>query len=99
MRAGAHRHPVAVEDGAYVVRVRPLDIEGDDAPLPGRAAVNGEPVERSQALHCIIGQLLLMRLDPFAADALDIIDGGAEPDRLHDGRRPRLELYAAGWHR
>ena len=86
-----HRHPVAVEDGAHVMRVGALDVEGDDAALVLGAAENAQPVQLAQPLHGIVEQHVLMRLDPLAADALDIVDGRAEPDGLDDGRRAGLE--------
>ena len=35
---------------------------------------------------------MLVGSDAFLADRIDVVDGGAQPDRFHDRRRPGLEF-------
>jgi len=74
-----------------VMRVRALHVEGDNRPLAGRRAENAQRVDRPQPLVSVSQQPLLMGADARAADPLDIIERGAEADRLDDRRRARLE--------
>src|SRR6185437_11983541 len=82
---------VTVENGADIVRMRALHLKGDDrAPVLG-VAKDAQPVELAEALHSVGEEPILMRLDALAPDAFHIVDGGTEPDGLHDGRRAGFE--------
>ena len=91
MGAGTHRDAGAVDDGRDIVRMGALDLEGDDRPLVLGRAENAQRVDLAQALMGILDQRGLVRPDARLADRVDIVDGGAEPDRLHDRRRAGLE--------
>src|SRR5579885_477993 len=91
MRAGPDRNAVTVDDRGDVMGVRALHDEGDDRPLALGVADDPQRIDRAEALMRIGAQLVLMRPDSGAADGLDIVERGPEPDRLHDRRRARLE--------
>src|SRR5205085_8840067 len=92
MVACAHRHTRTVDDGGDVVRVQPIDAEGDDGALVLGGAMDLEPIELAQAGVRIVPQLGLVTGDALAADLQHVVEGGAEADRLHDRRRAGFEL-------
>src|SRR3979409_2190915 len=91
MRAGPHRDAGPVDDGRDVVRMRALQLEGHDGALLARMAENAERVDLAQPFMRIAHEAALVAPDARLADRLDIVDGGAEPDRLDDRWRAGLE--------
>ena len=92
MGAGAHRHAGAVDDRRHVVRMRALHLEGDDRPLVLGGAEDAQRVDLPQPVVGVAHQPLLVAADARLADRGDIVERGAEPDRLHDRRRAGFEL-------
>src|SRR5882757_6305297 len=92
MRAGTHRDAGAVDDGRDIVRVRVLELERNDRTLLLGGADDAQRVDLAQPVVRIGDDLVLVRADARLADRLDVIERGAEPDRLHDRRRAGLEL-------
>src|SRR5580658_4788108 len=91
MGAGAHRDAGAVDDGRDIVRMRALHLEGNDRALVARLADDAQRVDLAQPLMRVGDEPVLVRLDARLANRLDVVDGGAEADRLHDRRGPGLE--------
>src|SRR5262245_26723369 len=91
MGAGTHRDAGAVDDGGDVVRMRALHLERDDGALVGRVAEDADRVDLAEPLVRIADQAALVRLDARLADRADVVDRGAEPDRLDDAGRAGLE--------
>src|SRR5438067_1096744 len=93
MMSRADRDSLHVEDLRDVVGMDAVDVERDDAgaALRGRA-VQGDARHLAQPSERVCGQLVLVRLDRVEADARQIVDRGAESDRLRHRRGARLEL-------
>ena len=82
-----------VEDLRDVVRMDAGHLERDD---PGaaldRRPEQPHPVELTETLHRVPRELVLVLLDRGKADTRDVVDRGAEPDRLGDCGCSGLEL-------
>src|SRR5262249_31612565 len=89
--AGPHRDAGTVDDGGDIVRMRALHLERDDRTLVGGVAEDADRVDLSESLMRVGDKTALMRLDARLADRADVVERGAEPDRLHDARRAGLE--------
>ena len=92
MGAGAHRDAGAVDDRRHVVRMRALHLERDDRTLVLGGAEDAQRIDLAQPVVRIVHQPGFVGADARLADRRDIIDRGAEPDRLHDRRRAGLEF-------
>ena len=92
--AGADGDPMPIEDLGEVVRMDSVHDEADDAGmLVGR--VRAEPAEAADLPECAPRRLeedALVRPHRGHTDALEVLDGRPEADRLDDRRRARLEL-------
>ena len=84
MGAGPHRDPGAIDDGGKIVRMGTLHLERDDRPLILGGADDAERVDLAQPLMGVGGQFVFVGPDPRLADRIDVVDGGAKPDRLDD---------------
>src|SRR4029079_18892265 len=91
MSSGPDGHAIAIEDGAHVMRMRAVHVESDDAALVLGMTEDSEPIELTEAPHGIVEQPILVGFDALASHTLDVVYGGAKPDRLHDSRRAGLE--------
>src|SRR3954468_19790159 len=93
-RGGPPRPPAGVEDGRHVVRVRALELEGDGSPaiLRGQRAEDGQPRHGLQGVERVTRDDLLVPVHGVHAEVAEVVEGGAEADRLHDRRRAGLEL-------
>ena len=69
-----------------------LHLEGDDGPLPRAVPISAQRVDFAQPLLGVGQQIVLMGGDALLADRIDVVDRGAQPDRLDDRRRAGLEL-------
>jgi hypothetical protein len=90
---GADRNALHVEDLRHVVGMNAVEVERDD---PG-ASLGGWAVERDagdlrQPAERVRRELVLVRLDCLEAHALQVVDRGAEADRLGHRRGAGLEL-------
>src|SRR3546814_2451037 len=77
--------------GADVVRMDAVEREGDDAGLLPGGAEDGEPLDLAQALGGVGQQPGFVGGDGVLADGGHVVDRGAKPDGLDDGRRAGLE--------
>src|SRR5262249_52443492 len=84
MGPGAHRDARAVDDGRDIVGMGALELEGDDGTLVLGGAEDAQRVDLAQALMGVADEGGLVRADARPADRIDVVDGGAKPDRLHD---------------
>src|SRR4029078_6746441 len=87
MGAGANRDAGAVDDGGDIVRMRALHLERHDRPLVLGLAEDAHGVDLAHPLVGISAQAGFVAANARLADRADIVDGGTEPDRLHDRRR------------
>src|SRR6185437_10477748 len=65
---------------------------GDDPALLARVPHDADRIDLPQPLARVARDAVLMRADARLADRLDIVDGSAQPDRLHDRGRAGLEF-------
>ena len=93
--AGADRDPVAVEDLGHVVRVDARQVERDDAAAQVRVEravqLDARDLAR-QDLERVGHELALVLADGVHAELHEVLRRDAQPDRVADGRRARLEL-------
>src|SRR5690349_24130033 len=82
MGPGPHRHAGTIDDGRNVVRMGALELEGGDRALVARMTEDAQRVDLAQPVMRIGDQVALVRLDAGLADRLDVVEGGAEADRL-----------------
>src|SRR6516162_5617754 len=87
MGAGAHRDTGAVDDGRDIVGMGALELEGNNRALVLGGAEDAQRVDLAQALVRVADEGSLVRADARSADRIDVVDGGAKPDRLYDRRR------------
>src|SRR5260221_1916589 len=92
MGPGTHRDPRAVDDGRDIVRMGALEFERSDRALVLGGAEDAQRVDLAQALVRVVDEGSLVRADARPADRIDVVDGGAKPDRLHDRGRAGLEF-------
>src|SRR5262249_57578473 len=69
-----------------------LELEGNDRALVLGGAEDAQRVDLAQSFVGVVDEGSLVRADARSADRIDIVDGGAKPDRLHDRRRAGLEF-------
>src|SRR3954467_13011970 len=91
MGAGTNRNAGAVDDGGDVVRMRALHLERHDWTLVLRRAENPDRIDLAQPLVGVGRNGGLVGANARLADRIDVVDGGAETDRLDDRRRAGLE--------
>jgi hypothetical protein len=90
-RADGNAFPV--EHLGDVVRVRSLDLEGDDpGPTVGRRPEDVHAFERLELRQRVVEQLALVPLDRIEADSGEVVDRGAEANGLCDRSGAGLEL-------
>ena len=91
--AGAHAHALAAEDLGHVVRVRGVQRERDEraAPVGLRRAVDRQPGHLAEPLQRVRGDVTAVLAHVLHPDRSQPLDGLAEPDRLGDRHRARLE--------
>src|SRR6202035_1504666 len=91
MGARPHRDADPVDDGRDVMRIRAFQLEGHDGALLARMAENAKRVDLAEPFMRVVHEAALVAPDTRLADRLDIVDSGAEPDRLDDRGRAGLE--------
>src|SRR5580700_11506600 len=84
MMADPDGDTVLVEHGTDVMRMHPVDIEGQDAEPALPAGDEAHAGDAGQAIDPVTGQRLLVLADRLAAQAFDEIEGNAEPDGASD---------------
>src|SRR3954453_18150578 len=92
MGAGAHGDASAVDHRRHVMRMRPFQLEGDDRALVLGRADYAQRIDLAQPVLRISEKPRFMRADARLPDGIDVIDGRADTDGLHDRRRPGLEF-------
>src|SRR6516164_1601894 len=92
MGAGTHGNADAINDGRHVMRMGALEFERNNRTFILGHSENAQRIDFTQPLVGVTEDLRLMRTDARLADRVDVVDCRAEPDRLHDRRRARLEL-------
>src|SRR4029078_12207937 len=91
MSSGPDGHAIAIEDGAHVMRMRAVHVESDDDALVLSMTEDSERIALTEAPHGVVEQHILVAFDALASHTLDVVYGGAKPDRLHNSRRAGLE--------
>ena len=79
--AGADGDALVVEYRADVVRMNPLNDEGEYARLLARRPDDADALDGRKPLGRVTQKLLLVRVRRLAVNAVQIINRGAEPDR------------------
>src|SRR5262249_57104213 len=69
-----------------------LELEGNNRALVLGGAEDAQRVDLAQALVRVADEGSLVRADARPADRIDVVDGGAKPDRLYDRGRAGLEF-------
>src|SRR5215472_7652353 len=87
MGPGAHRDARAIDDGRDIVGMGALELEGNDGTLVLGGAEDAQRVDLAQAFVRVADEAGLVRADARPADRIDVVDGGAKPDRLYDRGR------------
>ncbi len=89
----ADGHALPVEHLRDVVRVDVVERERDDARAAlGRRTEEPDAGDVGERAERVLGQVVLVLLDRLEAHRREVVDGGAEADRLGHGRGARLEL-------
>src|SRR5277367_2812030 len=94
MMARADRDALAIESRSHVLRTKPIQDERKYAGLFARRTDQAKPRDVLQSLRGVNQKIVFIARDVGHADAVEIIDGGAEPDGIRDVSRTRLK--AAG---
>ena len=94
--AGAHRDAFPVERLADVLGAAAVEHEGDDARAFARRADEAQPRNAREPATVALDQLVLVARDRLDADAVEIVDRGAEADGVGDIAGAGLEPRGAG---
>src|SRR6185312_1395049 len=91
MRACTNRNPRAVDNRGDIVRMRTFHLERDNRSFVRRIPDDTQRIDRTKLFVRIFDERTLMGANAHLPYRIDVIERRAEPDRLHDGRRSRLE--------
>ncbi len=94
MVAGADGDSLGIGDGAEVVGVKTVDVEGDDADLVRNRAVDAKPGDAGKRALRPLQQRALVLRDGVPAKALHEVDRSGQAHRASDVRSAGLET---GW--
>jgi hypothetical protein len=82
--SGAHRNPFTIKRGSDIFRLVPLQNERNDAGFVGRGADETQSWNFFQEPRCVVQEFVFVLGDGIDADPVEIVDGGAQSNRIRN---------------